>query len=246
MSRLHDGLSGLVRLGVNTGLSATLFGSGCASAGLYHDVRPGESLYRIGKAYGVPYRDVARVNSIGPPYTIRVGSKLFIPGADRPLPVTVITPRATAAPRPKSTPTAKPANAGASPRFLWPARGKIPSHFGRRGRSHHDGLDITAPRGTAVMAAREGKVIFSDRLSGYGNVIIVEHGGGFASVYAHNDRNFVRTGARISAGQKIATVGATGRTSGPHLHFEIRKDNVARDPLWYLPSAVTASLGADG
>jgi murein DD-endopeptidase MepM/ murein hydrolase activator NlpD len=186
------------------------------------------------------------VNDIAPPYTIKTGARLFIPGADRRLPVTTITPRAMAAARPKSAPSGKPTGAASSVQFVWPARGKVTSSFGRRGPSHHDGIDISAPRGTEVRAARDGKVIFSDRLSGYGNVIIVEHGGGFASVYAHNDRNLVRTGSRIRAGQKIATVGATGRTSGPHLHFEIRKDNVARDPLWYLPGSTVASAGADG
>jgi murein DD-endopeptidase MepM/ murein hydrolase activator NlpD len=239
-------LARLLRIGVSAGLSSTLVGAGCAAGGLYHRVGTGETLYRIGKAYGIPYRDLARVNDIEPPYTIQKGSRLFIPGADRQLPVTTITPRAMAAARPKSAASGKPTGAASSVRFVWPARGKVTSSFGRRGPSHHDGIDISAPRGTEIRAARDGKVIFSDRLSGYGNVIIVEHGGGFASVYAHNDRNLVRTGSRIRAGQKIGTVGATGRTSGPHLHFEIRKDNVARDPLWYLPSSTVASAGADG
>ena len=87
----------------------------------------------------------------------------------------------------------------------------------------------------AVTAAADGKVIFSDRLSSYGNVIIVEHSGGFTTVYAHNERNLVRKGARIRRGEKIATLGASGRARTPHLHFEVRKDNVARNPLYYLP-----------
>ena len=111
----------------------------------------------------------------------------------------------------------------------------ITSGFGLRDGNHHDGLDIGAPRGGGVAASRDGRVIFSDRLSGYGNVVILEHSKGFTSVYAHNATNLVRKGARIRQGQRIATVGATGRTNSPHLHFEIRKDNVARNPRFYLP-----------
>jgi murein DD-endopeptidase MepM/ murein hydrolase activator NlpD len=101
---------------------------------------------------------------------------------------------------------------------------------------HHDGIDISAPRGTAVRAAAAGRVLYSDRLRGYGNLVILDHGDGFATVYAHNTRNDVSAGERIAAGQVIATVGETGQTSGPHLHFEVREDNVARDPLAYLPA----------
>jgi lipoprotein NlpD len=116
--------------------------------------------------------------------------------------------------------------------------------FGKRPRGHHDGIDIAAPKGTPVFAARDGRVIFSDRLSGYGNVVIVEHAGGFATVYAHNDANLVRKGAKVVRGQHIADVGDTGRTRGSHLHFEVRKQNVARNPLYYLPGGAPASVAA--
>ena len=95
-----------------------------------------------------------------------------------------------------------------------------------------------------MTAARAGHVIFSDRLSGYGNVIIVEHDDTFTTVYAHNDKNQVRKGGYVRRGQRIAIVGATGRATGPHLHFEVRKDNVARNPLFYLPPTATAQAGA--
>jgi lipoprotein NlpD len=120
----------------------------------------------------------------------------------------------------------------------------LSSGFGKRERGHHDGIDISTPKGTPVYAARDGKVIFSDRLSSYGNVIIVEHGDGFTTVYAHNENNLVRKGSRIRRGERIATVGQTGRARGSHLHFEIRKDNVARNPLYYLPRASAASVAA--
>lgn len=100
---------------------------------------------------------------------------------------------------------------------------------------YHDGIDISANRGASVVAARDGKVIFSDRLSGYGNVVIIEHASDYTTVYAHNQENLVRTGAMIRRGQKIATVGSSGEHDDPLLHFEIRKNNVARNPLFYLP-----------
>jgi len=111
----------------------------------------------------------------------------------------------------------------------------VASAFGARGRSFHDGIDISAPRGTPVRAAADGEVVYSDSLRGYGNVIIVRHRDGFATVYAHNERNEVRTGQRVRRGEVIGTVGDSGRATGPNLHFEVRQDNVAHDPLGVLP-----------
>jgi murein DD-endopeptidase MepM/ murein hydrolase activator NlpD len=124
--------------------------------------------------------------------------------------------------------------AGPSP-FLWPVpRGVLSSDFGPRGASHHDGIDISSPEGTPVLAARAGRVLYSDRLRGYGNLIVLEHERGYATVYAHNRENRVRAGALVRQGEVIASVGRSGRTTGPNLHFEIRRDNVARNPLFYL------------
>jgi lipoprotein NlpD len=219
--------------------AAVLVGPGCAAAaGVTHRVRPGENLYRIGKAYGYDHIALARVNRIPPPYAIKPGDSIYIPDADRALPVDVITPRAIDAAPPKQDlfvrgPIAQ--GLAKSTRFTWPVRGKLMTSFSGSTQSPHDGIDIFSPPGAVVVAADDGRVIFSDRLSSYGNVIIVEHNGSFTTVYAHNDRNLVRKGARIKRGERIATVGASGRARAPHLHFEIRKDNVARNPLYYLP-----------
>ena len=85
-------------------------------------------------------------------------------------------------------------------------------------------------------AADDGEVIYSDVLRGYGNVIIVRHTHGLATVYAHNQTNRVREGQRVRRGEVIGNVGDSGRTTGANLHFEVRKDNVARDPLYFLPA----------
>jgi murein DD-endopeptidase MepM/ murein hydrolase activator NlpD len=117
----------------------------------------------------------------------------------------------------------------------WPVAGKITSKFGPRRGSFHDGLDISAPLGTPILAAASGEVIYSGALRGYGNLVILRHRGGYVTIYAHNQKNLVREGKAVRRGQVIARVGQTGRASGPHLHFEVRKDNLARNPLRYLP-----------
>jgi len=119
--------------------------------------------------------------------------------------------------------------------FIWPAEGKVTSQFGPRNGSFHDGVDIAAPLGSAVLAAADGKVIFSDVLRGYGNVVIVRHAKGYLTVYAHNRANLVKEGQGVRQGDVIAEVGQTGRATGASLHFEVRKDNLARNPLQYLP-----------
>jgi murein DD-endopeptidase MepM/ murein hydrolase activator NlpD len=119
--------------------------------------------------------------------------------------------------------------------FIWPVRGNITSKFGRRGQTFHDGIDISAEEGSPIVAVEDGEVIYDDQLRGYGNLIIIRHASGFVSVYSHNKRNLVREGQKVSRGDVIGEVGSTGRVSAPHLHFEIRKDNVAKDPLSYLP-----------
>jgi murein DD-endopeptidase MepM/ murein hydrolase activator NlpD len=101
----------------------------------------------------------------------------------------------------------------------------------------HDGVDITAPAGTPVHAADGGVVVYAGRLRGYGNVVIIEHSDRFVTVYGHDAANLVRAGDRVARGQVIGAVGSSGRTTGPNLHFEVRHDNLAYNPLEFLPSA---------
>lgn len=200
--------------------------------GVYHQVRRGENLYRIGKAYGVSHGELARANAIQDASRLEVGQRVFVPGGKRVLPVGLITPEKAlnGAPSGHELPQGQAI-------FIWPLTGgTLTSSFGPRGRSFHDGIDIGAPPGTEVHAARDGSVIYSDTLRGYGNVVIVQHEGGYATVYAHNEQNLVDAGSKVRQGQPVAKVGRSGRTSGPNLHFEIRKDNVARNPIYFLPT----------
>ncbi|MCY4488290.1 MAG: M23 family metallopeptidase [Deltaproteobacteria bacterium] len=257
-----------------------------ARDGISHSVKKGENLFRIGKAYGVDHKTLARINHISDARDIKVGRRLFIPGADRLLPVAIITPikkfvpaktkpARAKAPAPRTTPRAEPArpstaraktapakapgaktsrpkaqarksapaktraarppSRGSRHLFAWPLKGRITGKFNSRPDSLNDGINIAAPPGTPVHATLAGQVIYSDQLRGYGNLIILRHRGGFASVYAHNRKNLVRQGQKVNRRQVIAEVGATGRAATPYLHFEIRRHNVARNPLSYLP-----------
>jgi len=114
----------------------------------------------------------------------------------------------------------------------WPVQGKITSRFGPRGLFHlHRGVDIKAPKGTPVHAAAAGTVAFSGRQSSYGRVIKIDHPNGLRTVYAHNSSNFVRAGQHVNVGTVIGAVGQTGHATTNHLHFEVRRHGVARDPL---------------
>jgi murein DD-endopeptidase MepM/ murein hydrolase activator NlpD len=116
----------------------------------------------------------------------------------------------------------------------WPLRGVLYARFGRKGKSPHDGIDLAAPAGTPVRTASEGSVLFAGPQQGYGLLVIIEHSHGLVTVYAHNRDLRVRTGQQVRDGQVIATVGESGKTSGPHLHFEVRQDGAPVDPLEVL------------
>jgi murein DD-endopeptidase MepM/ murein hydrolase activator NlpD len=109
------------------------------------------------------------------------------------------------------------------------------SSFGQRWGKTHQGIDIPGRIGSHIVAAAEGVVVYSgDEIGGYGNITVIAHKNGFFTVYAHAKENFTRQGQRVYRGQVIAQIGMTGRTYGPHLHFEVRKNGEAIDPTNYL------------
>lgn len=190
---------------------------------IVHVVRPGETIYSIAQRYGVGARRLAAANRLGDGQSLRVGQRLVIPlGAPAPARAARL-----------GTPRAPPVHH----EFAWPiAGGRLASGFGIRNGAMHHGIDIDAPAGTPVRAAEAGVVSYAGRMRGYGNVIIVRHAGGFATVYAHNRANLVRSGQAVRRGQTLARVGSTGRATGANLHFEVRYRNVAYDPLTCLPA----------
>ena len=118
--------------------------------------------------------------------------------------------------------------------FIWPVNGTVVSGFGMRWGRMHEGIDITASSGTPIWAAASGTVIHAGWLGGYGNLVVVDHGGGLSTAYAHASAILVGVGQRVDQGETVSLVGSTGNSSGPHLHFEVRVNGVAVDPLLYL------------
>jgi murein DD-endopeptidase MepM/ murein hydrolase activator NlpD len=118
--------------------------------------------------------------------------------------------------------------------FSYPARGTITSKFGWRWGRRHNGIDIGLPVGTPVKAADGGTVKFSGKYGGFGNLVIIDHGDGYESYYGHNEKNLVSKGDKVHKGQTIALSGNTGNSTGPHLHFEVRRFGAPVNPLNYL------------
>jgi murein DD-endopeptidase MepM/ murein hydrolase activator NlpD len=112
---------------------------------------------------------------------------------------------------------------------------QVTSSFGKRGNAYHEGVDLRALPGTPVYAVQAGKVLYANRrIRGYGNMIVLKHSSELSTIYAHNSKVLVRPGQIVKQGQIIARTGNTGRSHGPHLHFEIRSGLGAVDPIRYI------------
>ena len=199
-------------------------------------VRRGDTLYNISRRHRVAPQELAALNHITEPRALRPGSLLRMPRRrlDRPRHHALAqkTPRKRKAPPPPArTPPYVPPDA-----LAWPVHGVVTSSFGPRVGRAHDGIDIGAPTGTAVYAAASGEVMFASHHGGYGNVVILRHKDDLVTVYAHHEVNLVAIGQKVKRGEAIAKVGATGRATGPHLHFEVRRGTRPQNPLRYLPS----------
>lgn len=183
--------------------------------GVYHKVKKGETLWQIAKTYNATIGDVIRTNRIPNVAKIEENQLVFIPGAQ----------------------TVKDVVSGkqdASNEFVWPVNGKVLRYFHERNGSQlNKGIDIQAQSGDAVKAARGGRVVFADRLSGYGYTVILDHADEFYSVYARNAKLLVKLNDPVRQGQEIAEVATTGHSD--HVHFEIRKNSFEDNPLYYLP-----------
>jgi murein DD-endopeptidase MepM/ murein hydrolase activator NlpD len=167
-----------------------------------------------------------------------------VPGA-RPLPRRQISPEAPDE-QPDEPPTDRPTTLAALAigppgglGLLWPASGRITTHFGTVGWTSprgHAGLDIAAPWGAPVLSAGSGRVLVATQAGGpYGYQIIVDHGDGLRTVYGHLSALQVETGQEVVRGEQIGRIGSTGFSTGPHLHFEVRHNGELRNPLSFLP-----------
>jgi len=189
-----------------------------------HVVQTGDTLWTIARRHSLTVDRLVALNGLPDPSRLQLGQTLWLTQPSG-------TPQATrnAPPRPSSAQAARP-------RLIWPSRGIITSRFGYRWGRHHHGIDISAPVGTPIAAALEGTVQFAGWMSGYGRLVILDHGSGLTTYYGHASQILVKVGTRVKQGQLIARVGATGEVTGPNLHFEVRKNKVPLDPLTFLQS----------
>jgi murein DD-endopeptidase MepM/ murein hydrolase activator NlpD len=127
-----------------------------------------------------------------------------------------------------------PTGAASAAGFVWPVHGILTSGFGWRWGRMHEGIDIAVSNGTPVVAAAAGTVIVAGWMGGYGNLVVVDHGGGISTAYGHNTSVTVGVGQQVAQGQLIAYSGNTGHSTGPHVHFEVRINGGAVDPMGYL------------
>lgn len=199
----------------------TLFFVSCASleSGHYIQLKKGETLKTVAKEFKVP---LWKIKSHNKGRKVASGSWVFVP-----------LKRGLLA----GTSNVETKYYFQHGKLAWPVPSskRLTSKFGRRWGRAHEGIDIAARRGTAIVAAESGVVIYSGNdLGGYGNLTVISHPGGLFSIYAHANKNFTKKGDKVHRGQVIAEVGATGRSTGPHLHFEVRYDSKAIDPLKFL------------
>ncbi len=188
------------------------------TGGVYHTLEAGQTLFALSRAYGVEVETLMSANSIPDPSNIPAGTEIFVPGAPRALPV----------PPPADVPAL----------LTWPLRGKVTARFGPRGQRGrlHEGIDIDGRRGDPIRAAAAGVVTRASTARGYGLMVVIDHGGGLTTRYAHASQVHVRVGQRVEAGDLIARVGRTGNARGAHLHFEVRQNRRPVDPILWLRS----------
>ncbi len=207
-----------------------------ALPGHFYTVQKGDSLAALSERYGFLTEDVIELNRLKHPEKLEVGQQLFLYGASE----KAIASSAdhVAKPQRAKKPVKQKIDKNKKVSLAWPlGKGVLSSGFGKRSGRLHKGIDIAVKPGTPIQAAAGGTVIYSDnKQSGYGNLVILRHDNGWVTVYAHNKRNLVDEGDVVRQGAPIAEVGNTGRSTGPHLHFELRIDGKAVDPMNYLPA----------
>jgi murein DD-endopeptidase MepM/ murein hydrolase activator NlpD len=212
-----------------------------------YEVKAGDTPTSLAKKFGITVSAIVKSNRLpGADAQLKVGQRLIIP----------VSETAAATAHRSTTPVQHSASARIAvstsqapvrlaltvPDFdtgtlqlAWPAEGPVISAFGHRRSGWHGGIDIKAPLGTPVQAAAPGVVITAGSEPRYGLVVKIEHVQGFVTVYAHNDVNLVEVGDRVEVGDLIALVGMTGHATTHHVHFEIRRDGLAYNPLYLLP-----------
>ncbi len=180
--------------------------------GIMYKIGPGENLWNIANKFEISVESIVKANDIGHPENIKPGRFIILPGAK---------PEFGYQDRLKK-------------KLITPVQARISSYYGGRWGRMHEGIDYAVSVGTAIRAAGAGKIVYSGWASGYGKTVIIRHRKGLRTLYAHNSQLLVHSGQWVSRGSIISRSGNTGRSTGPHLHFEIQINGKPVNPLNYL------------
>jgi murein DD-endopeptidase MepM/ murein hydrolase activator NlpD len=200
----------------------------------YYIVQPNDNFYSIAFVLETTPGQLRRVNPWVNPVYVEPGTRLLIPGYSQD--EHYLEGENNYA---EDRSYSQTENQIRSPGYIWPLkRIDVSSRYGRRRGRLHAGIDLRAPRGTPIHASAAGRVIFSGYNRGYGHLIVIDHGGGIETAYAHNNRNIAKKGQQVKQGQVVATVGRSGNATGYHVHFEIRRHGQAVNPIRYVQAAL--------
>jgi murein DD-endopeptidase MepM/ murein hydrolase activator NlpD len=227
-----------------------------------HTVRPGETLYSLGRTYNMRPHNIAAANGLNMSQGLSIGQRVKIPGGGSSSPIANSAPNrlpqqnlatkapvytqparqtaaiAQSAPAPVLTPETTIQSGNSTSGFRWPVKGRVISKFGSKpNKTRNEGINIAVPEGTAVRAAEAGVVAYAgNELKGYGELVLVRHQNGWVTAYAHNKELKVKRGDAVRRGDVIAKAGKTGSVTSPQVHFEVRQGATAVDPMKYLTS----------
>ena len=190
--------------------------------GVHHTLEEGQTLYALSQVYRISISTLITANGIKDPSDIPAGTPIFVPGATRVLSI--------------------PARGSAM--LMWPLAGRVTSGYGSRG-GRHSGIDIDGDKGQWIRAADGGQVASAGKDGKYGLTVVVDHGGGLTTLYAHTSKLLVKKGDRVKRGETIAKVGRSGNARGTHLHFEVRRNGRTVNPAPMLPQQGSSVASRD-
>lgn len=186
----------------------------------YYLLKKGDTMWSIAAAYGISVKELQGLNQTKNPNQLKIGDRIIIPAGKQRL--ATITQESS-----------RGFHIGRS-FYAWPLLGTITSYYGWRKSGFHHGLDIAGKTNTPIRASAPGKVLFAGYKEVYGRTVIIDHANGEQTLYAHASKTLVKPGQKVERGETIARVGSSGRATGPHLHFEIRKGEQIFNPLEFL------------
>jgi murein DD-endopeptidase MepM/ murein hydrolase activator NlpD len=188
--------------------------------GVLHVIGRGDTLWDLSRTYQVPLEAIYAANPEINPGALKIGARVIVPDVSTAVRRQMIVSRSSTASRQG---------------FCWPLSGRITSGYGLRWGKLHAAIDIAVSVGTTVKAAAPGTVTYAGWSGGYGYLVKIRHSGGYETRYGHNSRVLVKVGQQVDRGQAIARSGSTGYSTGPHLHFEVRKNGTPINPMTVLP-----------